>query len=219
MSDRNFMRLKQHVLLAILTALLLWLCHSSIPGKDPKFLWSMATGYTSFILLGATLILGPLRVMQKRNNPVSSDLRRDVGIWCGFTGIAHVIVGIQVHMGNIWLYFVKPIADTDQFRLRADLFGTANYVGLAATLILLVLLLLSNDVSLRLLRPMRWKRLQQSSYVLLLFVFAHGVMYQVIEKRNTSLVVVYACLLVMPMVFQAIGYGIVSAKKKDREIG
>ena len=40
--------------------------------------WSMATAYVGLALLGATLALGPLSVLRRRPNPVSTDLRRDV---------------------------------------------------------------------------------------------------------------------------------------------
>ncbi|HEX5112021.1 MAG TPA: hypothetical protein VFV79_04185, partial [Saprospiraceae bacterium] len=144
---RGKKRIKHHVLLAIVTISLLLTIYSSVPGKDAMYLWSMATAYTSVALLGATLILGPLNILRKKNNPVSYDLRRDIGIWCGLTGIAHVIFGIQVHMGNVWLYFFRTVDGIGSFKLRSDLFGTANFIGLLGGLILLMLLVLSNDLS------------------------------------------------------------------------
>lgn len=115
----------------IVSALLLGLIYAFVPGNDKKYLWSMASAYTSIILLGVTLILGPPNVLNKRNNPISSDLRRDIGIWYGVTGI--------VHLGNIWLYFIKAVEGEESYQLRGDLFGAANYSGLIAGFILLAL--------------------------------------------------------------------------------
>ncbi len=205
-AKRNITRLIHHTVLLVVTALLLWVTYALVSGDDKKYLWSMATAYTSIILLGVTLIVGPVNVIRQRNNPVSSDLRRDIGIWCGFTGIAHVIIGIQVHMGNIWLYFFKTVDGDNRFQLRGDLFGAANYTGLVAAIILLMLLLLSNDLSLKFLKPGKWKRLQQLNYLLFIFSLVHGVMYQVIEKRILIFIIVFACLMLIPFIIQVKGY-------------
>ncbi|MBA4054240.1 MAG: hypothetical protein C0490_05975 [Marivirga sp.] len=205
-SKRNDTRIRHHVALFVVTALLLSVIYTFVPGDDKKYLWSMATAYTSVVLLGITLILGPLNVLNRRNNPVSSDLRRDIGIWCGLTGIAHVIIGIQVHMGNIWLYFFKAVQGKDSFRLRGDLFGAANYAGLIAGIILLVLLVLSNDLSLKFLKPAKWKNLQRLSYIFFILTLVHGIMYQVIEKRIPAFIIVLACLMLFPFIIQVKGY-------------
>ncbi|HRI80770.1 MAG TPA: ferric reductase-like transmembrane domain-containing protein [Cyclobacteriaceae bacterium] len=165
----------------------------------------MATGYTSIILLGITLIIGPLNVIKRNHNPVSTDLRRDIGIWCGVIGLVHVVVGIQVHMGNIWLYFVKAVEGNDKYALRSDLFGTANYTGLLAATILLLLLVLSNDLSLRILKPGRWKNLQRWSYAGFILILAHSVIYQVIEKRASWIIFLFAVITIIPITLQSIG--------------
>lgn len=200
------------MLLVIVTILLLLTIYSSVPGKDSMYVWSMATAYTSLVLLGATLILGPLNVLRKKNNPVSHDLRRDIGIWCGLTGVAHVIFGIQVHMGNMWLYFFKDVDGLGGFKLRTDLFGAANYVGLIGTLILLMLLFLSNDLSMKILGTSRWKKLQLSIYLFFLVILAHGIMYQIIEKRIVIFIVIFSLLLIIPFIVQLKGFLAISRK-------
>lgn len=199
-------RLKHHSALLVGSTLLLTAFVVAIPGDDKKYLWSMATGYTSIILLAVTLIVGPLNIIRGRNNPVSTDLRRDIGIWCGLIGIAHVIVGIQVHMGNIWLYFVKAVDGADKYVLRNDLFGFANYTGLLAGVVLLLLLLLSNDLSLRILKTKTWKNLQRWTYGGFVLILAHGVMYQVIEKRVSLIIILFAMIMIVPIIFQLRGF-------------
>lgn len=199
-------RLKHHLLLAVATAILLALFYKRVPGDDKKYLWSMATAYTSIVLLAATLIIGPLNIIRRITNPVSTDLRRDIGIWCAFLGIAHVIVGIQVHMGNIWLYFVKAVEGKEKLALRNDLFGFANYTGLIGTLILILLLGLSNDISLNVLKSKRWKSLQRWSYAAFVLILAHGIMYQVIENRITAFIIVFSMIVMIPIVLQLKGF-------------
>lgn len=190
----------------------MWVIYALVPGDDKKYLWSMATAYTSIILLGVTLILGPLNVLKNKNNPVSSDLRRDIGIWCGLMGLVHVIVGIQVHMGNIWLYFFKAVEGDESFQFRDDLFGAANYTGLIAGVIMLMLLLISNDISMKALRPGKWKRLQQFSYLFFALTLVHGIMYQVIENRMLAFIISFACLMIVPLIIQFKGFLSVNRK-------
>lgn len=168
----------------------------------------MGTGYVSIILLAITLLIGPINIYKMRANPVSTDLRRDVGIWCGFIGLAHLVIGIQVHMGNIWLYFFKAVEGENSYKLRDDLFGFSNYTGLLAALLLVVLLLLSNDLSLKWLKTKRWKSIQRWNYILFALVLVHGIMYQIIEKRIAVIVVLFALIMLIPVISQSIGFTI-----------
>src|SRR5712691_8629984 len=142
-------RIWRHIGLALasaaLTAGIYYLVHS------PYMLvrLSMASAYAGLAFLCITLATGPWNILRKRPNPVSTDLRRDIGIWAAILGLAHVVVGLQVHMGgDMWQYFFYPPAPR-RLLARFDSFGLANYSGLAVALILAVLLGLSNDRSLR----------------------------------------------------------------------
>ena len=139
---------------------------------------------TALVLLGATLFLGPANVLLRRPNPVSTDLRRDIGIWSALIGVAHTVVGLQVHfVGRMWLYFIQPLEERGRFPLRLEAFGFANYTGLLATALLVFLLALSNDLSLRRLGRSRWKAFQRLNYALFSLVVLHALLYQTIERR------------------------------------
>lgn len=145
---------------------------------------SMATAYVGLGLLALTLLLGPINVLRARPNPVSTDVRRDLGIWAGLVAVVHVVVGLQVHaIGEPWLYFLWPSGDWRWWPFRYDLAGAANYAGLGATLVLLLLLAISNDRSLRRLGAARWKAWQRLNYLAFALVAVHGVAYQRIEGR------------------------------------
>src|SRR5215213_283394 len=110
---------------------------------DVMYRLSMATGYVSVALIAWALLIGPWRVRRGRPAPASTDLRRDVGIWGGIFGLAHVVTGLQVHFaGAFWKYFLYPDGD-HWVPLRHDLFGFSNWTGLAAALVLLLLLAIS----------------------------------------------------------------------------
>src|SRR5678815_1114604 len=91
------------VALALLVHLLVVTATSS--SNQVMFRLSMATGYTSVVLIGWALLIGPWRVRRGRAAPVSTDLRRDVGIWGALFGLAHVATGLFVHMGDPLKYF------------------------------------------------------------------------------------------------------------------
>ena len=125
---------------------------------------SMATGYVSVALIAWALLIGPWRVRRGRPAPASTDLRRDVGIWGALFGLAHVVTGLQVHFGGrFWKYFLHSDGD-HWIPVRIDLFGFANWTGLAAALVLVLLLAISNDASLRVLGTRRWKSWQRWTY-------------------------------------------------------
>jgi len=182
--DYRMRRLRRHLILALgsgtLTLGIFSVLHS------PGVIWrvSMASAYVGGGLLIASLVIGPWYALRGRPNPVSTDVRRDIGIWAGVLGLIHVVAGLLVHMeGRMHLYFLFPPHAATFTRIRYDLFGVANYVGACATVILLMLLALSNDVSLRLLGPRRWKFLQRGNYALIVLIFVHALAYQWLEKR------------------------------------
>src|SRR5207245_2158383 len=80
-----------------------------------------------------------------------------------------------------WLYFVD-----DDHHLRHDMFGFGNYTGLIAALLFLLLLAISNDLSLRRLGSVRWKSLQRWTYAAVGLSILHAVAYQQIEKRQVG---------------------------------
>jgi sulfoxide reductase heme-binding subunit YedZ len=164
---------------------------------------SVTSGWAATLLLGATLVLGPWNVLRGRPNPVSSDLRRDVGIWAAVLGVSHSVVGLFVHFrGRPWTYFVWPADRQALIPFRYDLFGAASWSGLAATLVIVVLAAVSNDLSLRWLGTGRWKSLQRTNYVLFGLVAVHGLLFQVLEKRVLALVVAFGGIVVVTAAVQ-----------------
>lgn len=175
--------------------------------KSVAFRVSIATAYVSFFFLAATLSVGPWNALRGRRVPVSTHLRRDFGIWAAFAGLIHVAAGLQVHMrGKFWLYFLpNPDADT-HFPIRIDAFGWVNHAGLVATVILILLLLLSNDRSIARFGGRTWKRVQRSNYLLALLVVAHGVGYQRIESRQGTFVAGLSATAAVVLSAQLFGY-------------
>lgn len=186
-----------------------------VQSKDSIFRWSMASGYTGLALLGTSLVIGPWNVIRGAPNPISTHLRRDIGIWGGVVGLVHTVLGLQVHMrGKFWLYFIFSPEESHRIPLRYDLFGFANYTGLAVAMILLLLLSLSNDSSLIRLGLHRWKALQRWNYAGFLLLVLHGAAYQFIEKRGPGFIVLFAISVLLVCAFQVSGFRAIRKEKR-----
>lgn len=173
---------------------------------DVVMRFSFSTAYPALVLLAATLLLGPWKVIRRRANPLSSDLRRDIGIWAGILGIAHTAVGQCVHLrGRPWLYYVYSPQE-HHHGMRHDLFGFANYTGALGVLLLACLLATSNDRSLRQFGKAGWKGIQRWNYAVIVLVAAHAVGYLVIEKQKLPFDSAIAACIGLVMVAQLWGY-------------
>jgi sulfoxide reductase heme-binding subunit YedZ len=176
-------RIRRHAFLALATLACVGLfCKLFSDRRDLISLLSIATAYPALFLTAAAVFVGPWKVLRRAINPVSFDLRRDLGIWAGSLAIVHTVIGLNVHLrGRPWLYFV------DQHRrVRHDLFGFSNDTGLIAALLFLMLLAISNDLSLRRLGSRRWKTWQRWTYAAVALTLLHAVAYQHIEKRQVA---------------------------------
>ncbi|MBI3529609.1 MAG: hypothetical protein HY067_16775 [Betaproteobacteria bacterium] len=205
-------RITRHIILFLASGVTGAAFYLVLETDDPIWWLSMASAYGSLVLLALSLMIGPWNLLRGRPNPISGYLRRDIGIWAGVLGVVHVVFGLQVHFGGkMWLYFLPPGLATFPFPLRISQWvpvGLTNYAGLVATLIMLLLLCLSNDASLRAFGASRWKSLQRWNYWGALLVVAHGVLYQILEKRKAGFVVAYAAIVLLVVAMQSAGFRI-----------
>jgi methionine sulfoxide reductase heme-binding subunit len=215
---RLLQRLRQHHLpLFTVSAITVFLLYVTRPYPDVVTRLSFATAYPALVLLAFTLLIGPFNLLQQRRMPVSSDWRRDIGIWAGILGFVHTVIGQNVHLrGRPWLYYIYEDWRKHITPLRHDLFGFANYTGLISAIILLLLLATSNDYALRALGTPRWKRLQRWNYFAFALAGAHAVAYQVNEKQTISFIVVVVLSIAVTIVLQVVGYQIRRTARRKR---
>lgn len=175
-------------------------------------------GYVSLLLLATTLLIGPANLLRKRRNPVNINLRRDAGIWCALTALLHVFFAFQIYeKGDILFYFLKR--GEEGFRPQLNVFGTANFVGAAATLVMLALLVLSNDLSLKRLKGKRWKFMQRFNYLLSILVIVHTVAYQLFNGRDTIFLAGVGGLVAVTVAVQGTGVYISLQRNRKRRAG
>lgn len=201
--------LRHHLPLGLATGVTGLLLYQTRPYPGVIERLSFASAYPALILISATLMIGPLRLIGGKRLPVSIDLRRDVGIWAGMTGVFHAVVGQCVHLRwRPWLYYVFKDWRKEHFLpIRYDAFGLANYAGLIAAFILLLLLATSNDASLRKFKPAGWKKLQRWNYACFPLTAIHTFLYQVgIEHQALAFVATAIAAVVLTLLIQCLGY-------------
>ena len=158
----------------------------------PRDQWqfaSIALANSTVLFLSATLLIGPLRVLRGQRPVSSSRTRRHLGVWSGIFAVVHVVAGLNVHFnGKIMLYFFRGTGKIALLNIRSDSFGITNHMGAAASIIVFLLLAISNDAALRRLGVVRWKGLQRLTYPLAAMVFLHAGIYQYLEQRPWILI-------------------------------
>jgi len=171
---------------------------------DAVTLITQSTGYISIILLTFSLTIGPINLILKRKNPVSTYFRRDLSIIGGSLAVIHSVAGLFVHLrGKTWLYFLNK---TDQgFSIRLDNFGLANYTGLISALIIILLLITSNDYLLKKLKPYNWKNIQRLSYLIFFLTLVHCYFYRIGKEHLNIFYWLYIPVFIIVLTFQIIG--------------
>jgi len=197
---------RHHVPLLLVSFVCVAVLYQTRPYPDILSRASFATAYPALALLAVTLLVGPLNLLFHKPNPVSSDLRRDIGIWAGLLGILHAGVGQFVHLrGRPWLYYVYGPTE-HHHGMRHDLFGLANYTGALGTLLLILLLATSNDFSLRRLGTREWKKMQRWNYAVFALVAVHSFAFQGVETQKVQWVITVAVCVGAAISMQIAGF-------------
>jgi sulfoxide reductase heme-binding subunit YedZ len=158
-------------------ALTMWAASPSL-----AYRLSLATAFAGLVLFGVSLMIGPLGLLWRgRLLPVSSDLRRDVGILAGVFGLAHALLGLLVYT-DVRLYFLYPVAAW-------------------------LLLVTSGDWALRRYGARRWKRLQQLAYWAFTLIVVHAILYQRLDPHDQGpLVAALALMVASVIILQTAGF-------------
>ena len=197
---------RHHLPLFFVSFVCVAVLYQTRPYPDVLSRASFATAYPALALIAATLLIGPWNLLIRNPNPVSSDLRRDIGIWAALLGILHAGVGQFVHLrGRPWLYYVYGPGEHHR-GMRHDLFGLANYTGALGTLLLILLLATSNDLSLRRFGTHRWKQLQRLNYAVFALVAVHSFAFQGVETQKVQWVITAAACVGAAIAMQMAGF-------------
>ena len=203
----DYRRWARHLLLFTVAFILIYAFCRLLSDKPLMQALSIGTAYTSLLYFAVTLSIGPVNLIRSRRNPLSSLLRRDLGIWSGILALAHTITGLQVHFkGRLIQYFIYPPDESHVLPFRTDPFGLTNYIGLISALIMIALLCLSNNRSIRIMGASSWKKWQRLTYFLVLAIPIHGLVYQLLEKRIGIYTVLLLATTLVVIAMQTSGF-------------
>jgi nitrite reductase/ring-hydroxylating ferredoxin subunit/DMSO/TMAO reductase YedYZ heme-binding membrane subunit len=143
--------------------------------------------------------------MLKRKNPVNVNFRRDVGVWCGITGVFHGLISFTLYnSGNLLSYFLSKNS-SGGYSFEFNLNALSNIVGVLALLIMAVLLVTSNNLSMRYLKGKSWKFVQRFNYPLFILVVAHTIGYLVLNLRESFFTFLLVALVIFTLLAQLVG--------------
>ena len=176
--------------------------------KADGLLWQFnaATGLVALVLLVVTLSIGPVTALRRsRRPPVHLAWRRVTGVWSAGLVAAHVPGGLAIHTTGwrLWSPFASAIPGV---RARPfDEFTVGYWIGAAALLSFVPLVMTSTAGALRRLGPARWKRLHRLTYVVFALVAVHAVAMQYGESRDRRHVALTALVFATAVGAQAVG--------------
>jgi sulfoxide reductase heme-binding subunit YedZ len=168
---------------------------------------SLATAYICLIFMAIALCLGPLRVLRSGQLALNIYLRRDIGIWAGLAGLVHLFVATELSMSQRYMAaYVNLSSPGLSDALRADLFSWGSIIGFLVGILVLMLLVLSNNKIFKLIGPTWWKRLQRFAYPAFVLTVLHGFAFQALEARNVLLIWIVLVVFIGVLVLQISGY-------------
>ena len=195
-------RIFNHAALILITITGCYLTHLYVPRADLNYVLTIGFGYVCVVLLVISLLIGPIKLLRQRRNPVNIYLRRDVGIWSAITGCLHVLFAFLSRRGGLFIeYFFRLMPDGGLMPLL-NRTGIANYIGAIATILLVLLLVTSADFALRRLKGRRWKSLQRLNYVLFILAVFHTLIYQQLSRREQVFTSATTILIIVVLVAQ-----------------
>jgi sulfoxide reductase heme-binding subunit YedZ len=165
---------------------------------------TVATGYVATGLLALTLLVGPANLLLRRRNPVSSYLRRDVGMWTAGFSVVHVFFGLQVHSAGQVSAFLAYFVAADGSPLLNN-FGLGNWTGLLAIVIVAGLLTISSDLALRILKAPTWKWVQRLNYATFVLVVLHAFFYGALLRVTSPFTVLLLLSVIAVSAGQVLG--------------
>ncbi|MBN9392250.1 MAG: Rieske 2Fe-2S domain-containing protein [Chloroflexi bacterium] len=210
-------RLTNHYGLALFS-LLGCIVAGFVGGPNQSFMEtvSLGTGYVALLLVLLTLAIGPINMLKKRKNPVNVMFRRDAGIWAGITAIVHMVSSLLLYFGgNLLLYFFEQTGAGLTFSF--DLFYLSDYLGLVAGLVILFLLVLSNNYFLKKFKGPKWKQFQRFNYLLFVVALLHTFGQEITNNRNPLITFGVIALAAFVVVAQSIGFVVYRRRDQQRK--
>ncbi len=176
---------------------------------------SLTLSWLCLLLLASALLVGPAHTLRTGRLLTNSLLRRDLGIWSALTGLAHLVLAFEISMTPAYIQlYVDGASGWPGPEGRREIYQWAVIGSLIVAALFGLLLVLSNNLALRGLGPVTWKRLQRSSYVAFALTVAHSVAFQLIESRSAWLVAALVLVTAAVVTGQLAGWASVRSARR-----
>lgn len=123
----------------------------------------------------------------------------------GYVGVGLLAVTLLLGPANLVLGRRNPVFVAEDGRPLTNSFGSGNWTGLAALVIVLGLLATSSDAALRMLTARPWKWLQRLTYALFVLVVLHAVFYGALLRLASPFTRLLLLSVAMVLVGQLVG--------------
>ena len=200
----------------------LWVDRPAEKASTPPWRIATALANSAVLFLSATLAIGPARVLSGRRPVVHLPWRRVLGVTGALLALAHMLVALTIHgtlLRALHQFFVATPTFTDPFPVRRSIRGIANWVGLAAITVLVVLAFVSRDSWLRRLGPSRWKLAQRSIHLAFAAIALHAFLYWRVEQRLLGHQLLVLTPVALTAALQMVATATVLARRRAAQAG
>ncbi|MEA3320945.1 MAG: ferric reductase-like transmembrane domain-containing protein [Bacillota bacterium] len=163
---------RKHIVIGVCSLLISYLIVQSRNEWAPLHAWNRAFADVSLFMLGLVMIIGPI-VRFLPSLKVVIVWRRTLGVWSGILALIHTIIILNgwVEWDFTRLFFI--FTPFGQEWILHPGFALANVIGIIAVLYYLILMITSNNLSIKLLGNSAWNYLQSKTSTLYLLVLLH----------------------------------------------
>lgn len=164
--------IRQHITVGISSLIVCLILVQTRNDLEPLHSWNRAFADVSLFMLGIILLMGPLSYLYK---PLQKQIfwRRTLGIWSALYAMLHTIIilngWVEWKLERLFFIFTPP----GQPWILHPGFALANTIGILALIYYLMLTVISNNWSMKLLGKKSWKYLQQKTTVVYTLVILH----------------------------------------------
>ena len=198
--------IKRHSIVGILGIVLAYVFFQSRGQWDPMHAWNRAFGDVSLLYLSIIMLLGALSKLIKVNKLLI--WRRELGIWTGVTGIVHVLIILEGWVEwQLFRFFFVFSGFTGDWVLHPG-FALGNILGIVALVYALILMLTSNDFSLKWMGNKTWSYVQSKTHIFYVLVVLHTAYFLFLHNfsapnwlRNPFLIVISVIWITHLMAF------------------
>lgn len=207
--------IRKHIMLGFITTILTFLFLESRSEWHPMHAWNRAVANVSLLYLMVIIILGPLTRLFPRLNIILS-WRRVLGIWSGITAIAHIIIIFDgwIEWDLLRLFYIfTPFGG--EWVLHPG-FALANIIGIIGLIYYLLLMITSNNKTMKILGRKSWDFIQKRTNTLYLLVIIHTFYFLFLHntKNNNWLQIPFIILVLAIVLLQLISFAFTVYKEK-----